>query len=86
MTKEQQKIVDGFHERVIQLIFKRRRAQRYGAWATEEQINEEIVLIEDERRKYEGDCKQSRQEKRKITGGVPEIEAGTVKEETETKI
>ena len=29
MTKEQQKIVDGYHERVIALIFKRRRAMKY---------------------------------------------------------
>lgn len=86
MTKEQQKIVDGFHERVIALIFKRRRAQKYSSWTEEESINQEIFKVEDERRKYERDCKSERQEKRKIPGGVPEIEAGAESSPAETEV
>ncbi len=86
MTKEQQKIVDRFHERVIDLIFKRRRAQKYSGWSEEEKINQEIFKIEAERREYERNCKESRQEKRKIAGGVPDTQTGEVGETTEADV
>src|ERR1700733_8914737 len=86
MTKEQQKIVDRFHERVIQLIFKQRRAQKYSDWAEEEKIINEIKLIEDERRRYEGDIKSQRQEKREYGGALPEAETGTIGEAAEADV
>jgi hypothetical protein len=76
MTKDQQKIVDGFHERVIDLIYKRRRSMNFGSNGQLEydQITAEINKIEDERRRYEGDCRTQRSQKPKIEGSVPEVE------------
>ena len=88
MTKEQQKIIDGYHERVIALIFKRRRAIKYGADPQKEfdRITTEIEKIEVERREYERNTKPSRPEEPKVTGGVPAEEAGNELKEAEAKI
>ena len=74
MTKAQQKTVDLYHERVIGLIYKRRKAMKYGANGQTEydEITAEIMKIEEERRKYEGDCKQPKSQERKIKRGIPE--------------
>jgi hypothetical protein len=78
MTHEQQKIVDGFHERVIQLIFKRRRAAKYGCNSQKEwdDITKEIEAVENERRKYERDIKSSGQKESTEPRGVSETAAG----------
>ena len=77
MTAAQQKIVDGFHQKAIQLIYKRRAVARYGGnWAEEDKINQEILKIEDERRTYERDCREQRQEKSEISRSIPSGEAG----------
>jgi hypothetical protein len=76
MTKEQQKIVDGFHEKAISLILKRSQVRKYGTWAEEEAINREIFKIEDERRKYERDNRTSREKESEIEGSLREVEAG----------
>jgi hypothetical protein len=53
MTSAQQKIVDKFHERVISLIYKRRRALHNVNGQIEwEAVTAEIDKIEDERRAY----------------------------------
>jgi hypothetical protein len=53
MTSAQQKIVDKFHERVISLIYKRRRALYNPSGQIEwEGITNQIDKIEDERRAY----------------------------------
>lgn len=77
VTKAQQKTVDLYHERVIGLIYKRRKAMKYGNGQKEyDEITAEIMKIEEERRKYEGDCNQSKQEERKIKRGIPEEASG----------
>ena len=58
MTPEQQKVVDGFHEQAIALIFKRRQAIKYGNVKEEDKLTAEIYEIENKRRAYESDIKQ----------------------------
>ena len=86
MTKEQQKIIDGFHTRVISLMLKRARAQRYGTWAEEEALTKEIEKIEDERKTYERQQKPPRPKEPEIEGSVPETTTGNELKETETEI
>lgn len=88
MTKEQQKIIDGFHERVISLIMKRRREMRYSAnpQLTFEAITAEIDKVEKERREYERNAIASRQEKSAERRGLSEAEAGTERNEVETDV
>ena len=86
MTKEQQTKVDRFHERVIALMLRRSQAMRYNNYREEEKITAEINLVEEERRRYERDCQQQRQEKREIARSVPEAQTGEVAKEAETKI
>jgi hypothetical protein len=88
MTKEQQKIVDSYHERVIALIFKRRRAVKYGSNSQQEfdEITAEIEKIETERRTYERNTKPPRQEEPKIEGSVPTEEAGNERAEAKAEV
>jgi hypothetical protein len=62
MTKEQQKIVDKFHERSISLLMKRNRDMKYSTNPQKvfEDITEEIYKVEDERRAYEKSLKESK--------------------------
>jgi hypothetical protein len=61
VTKEQQKHIDNFHEKVIALIYKRRQVLLYNSNAQLEweAITEEIEKIEDERKTYEEQCRSS---------------------------
>jgi hypothetical protein len=61
VTKEQQKHIDNFHEKVIALIYKRRRVLLYNSNAQSEweAITAEIGKIEDERKTYEEQCRSS---------------------------
>lgn len=86
MTREQQKIVDGYHERVIALMLKSKQAQRYNNWTEECRIATEIEKIENERRTYERDVKSQGQEKREEPRGIPEAEEGNEPIETETEV
>jgi len=88
MTKEQQKVIDGFHERVISLILKRRREMRYSPnpQATFETVTAEINKVENERRHYERNVIASRRKNRTIEGSLSEVEAGTKRREAETTI
>jgi hypothetical protein len=88
MTPEQQKIVDSYHERVISLIFKRRRAAKYGSNSQQEydQITAEIEKIEAERRAYEGNTKSRGPEEPKVEGRLPGEEAGNEFKEAETEV
>jgi hypothetical protein len=88
MTREQQKIVDGYHERVIALIFKRRRAMKYAVnpQLDFDTITAEIEKVENERRTYERNAKPQRQEEPKVEGRIPGEEAGNERREAETGI
>lgn len=88
MTKAQQEIIDGFHERVISLILKRRREMRYSInpQQTFETVTAEIEKVENERRQYERNVIAQRQEKRAVEGSISEAEAGTERTEAETAL
>ena len=98
MTVAQQKIIDGFHERVITLIYKRRRAIRWNGGQTEwGAITAEINAVENERRVYEkslkGDSNEGKERSRapqseesKIEGGISGSPAETECEAADTKI
>jgi hypothetical protein len=61
MTAVQQKVVDKFHERVISLIYQRRKSLRFnsaGGQAEWESLTEEINKVEEERRTYEKSLKE----------------------------
>ena len=55
MTGEQRKIIDEFHEKSIQLIYKRSRAIKMGKDGMAEY--EEIVAVETARKAYEASLK-----------------------------
>jgi len=59
MTHEQQKVVDGFHEQAIALIFKRRQAIKYGNIKEEDRLTSEIYETENKRRAYEQSIKNA---------------------------
>lgn len=98
MTTAQQKIVDGFHERVIALIYKRRRAIRWnGGQAEWDTLTAEIEKTEEERRTYEkslkGDSNEGEersgpqvQKECKESGSVSGSPAGAEFEAADTKI
>ena len=87
MTAAQQKIVDGFHEKVIALIYKRRAVARYGGnWAEEDKINQEIFKLEDERRAYERDCHESRTQKSEISRSVQSAATSEERQPAETNV
>jgi hypothetical protein len=95
MTTAQQKHIDSFHERVITLIYARRKALRYNSsgQADWDAITAEIEKVEDERRAYikslggshEGEklSGASQQEESKIERGISGSPAGTELEATE---
>jgi hypothetical protein len=86
MTKEQQKVVDSFHTRVISLMLKRSRAQRLNNYTEEERITKEIEKLEDERRQYERQQKPPRTKESEIKGSVPAEEAGAEQREAKTEV
>ena len=88
MTREQQKIVDSYHERVIALIFKRRRAMKYSVnpQLDFDTITAEIEKVENERRTYERNSKQSRAKESEIEGSVRAEEAGNERAEAKTEV
>jgi hypothetical protein len=56
MKAAQQKVVDKYHEKVISLIYQRRKTLRFnssGGQAEWEAITAQIDKVEDERRAYE---------------------------------
>jgi hypothetical protein len=61
MTAAEQKHIDQFHERVIALIYKRRKLMRYNSSQAEwDAIQAEIEKIEEERITYERNCRQQK--------------------------
>jgi hypothetical protein len=65
MTAAQQKVVDKYHERVIGLIYRRRRALHNANGQIEwEAITAEIDKIEDERRAYTASLKEAKEMKK----------------------
>lgn len=85
MTKEQT-VIDGFHTRVISLMLRRAKAQRFNDWPEEEKLTKEIERIEDERRAYERQQESQREEKSKVSRSVSGEEAGTEQPATKTGI
>lgn len=84
MTKEQQRVIDGFHERAISLIMKRNKAQRYNNWPEEQALDKQIEAIDDERRAYERDIKSRREKEPEIKGELPVETAGIESSAAET--